>query len=413
MKNLKIFTDNIEEEAVKQIELLLKQESFKKCKIRIMPDCHKGTGCVIGFTSNLGDKVIPNIVGVDIGCGVLCVKLGKRELDLDKLDKIIRDNIPSGRDVNETIREKGFSAYTANVHNKLKEMKCYDKLQRIDWLENSLGTLGGGNHFIEIDVDEEGNKYLLIHTGSRNVGFQVCTIYQNIAVDYCSFEKRMKAEQAQLVKECKQNGKEHLIYRGIEEIKKRYEGKKQIPKDLCYIEGKDLDNYLHDMKICQAFANENRLDIAQTILCNLFDDVSFEEGNESLEYFQCIHNYINFEDNIIRKGSISAHKGEKLLIPLNMRDGVILGVGKGNEDWNYSAPHGAGRIMSRMEAKKKLKLQDYKASMSGIYTSCVSEDTIDEAPMVYKPMDEIVENIKDNVEIERIIKPIYNFKASE
>lgn len=396
MRDLKIFTNNIEQSAKEQIDLLLEQEAFKDCKVRIMPDVHAGAGCVIGFTGNLGDKVIPNIVGVDIGCGMLCVNLGKEDLDLKELDEVIRKYIPSGMSVHEE----------AVAYFDFTQLYCYKQLKNVDgWLEKSLGSLGGGNHFIEIDVDDENNKYLVIHTGSRNLGKQVAEIYQNKAIEYCSYKKELEAEKQNIIKTYKEEGRQREIQEALIEVSKKYEGKTKLPKDLCYLEGKDREDYLHDMKLCQEFALKNRSYIAYKICkeMNLLCD----------NYFQCIHNYINFEDNIVRKGSISARKGEKVIIPMNMRDGCIIGIGKGNEDWNYSAPHGAGRTMSRNIARQTLSMEDYEKSMDGIYTTSVNQDTIDEAPMVYKPMEEIIEHIKDTVEIEKIIKPIYNFKASE
>ena len=396
MKDLKIFTNNIEQSAKEQIDLLLEQEAFKNCKVRIMPDVHAGAGCVIGFTGNLGDKVIPNIVGVDIGCGILCVELGNIDIDLEKLDKIIRQYIPSGMNVHEQkVKNYDFT-----------QLYCYKELKNKDgWLEKSLGSLGGGNHFIEIDKDDDDNKYLVIHTGSRNLGKQVAEIYQNKAIEYCSYKKEMQEEKNNIIKQYKEQGREKEIQEALIKINNKYNGKTKLPKDLCYLEGKDREDYLHDMKLCQEFAVLNRDYIAYkickelSVLCN--------------NYFHTIHNYINFKDNIVRKGSISARKGEKVIIPMNMRDGCIIGIGKGNEDWNYSAPHGAGRTMSRNIARQTLNMEDYKNSMNGIYTTSVNEETIDEAPMVYKPMDEIIEHIKDTVEVEKIIKPIYNFKASE
>ena len=398
MKDLKIFTNNIEQSAKEQIDLLLEQEAFKNCKIRIMPDVHAGAGCVIGFTGDLGDKVIPNIVGVDIGCGLLCVNLGKVNLDLEKLDSIIRKYIPSGMNVHkEEVKPYDFTG-----------LYCYKELKNKDgWLEKSLGSLGGGNHFIEIDVDDDNNKYLVIHTGSRNLGKQVCEIYQEKAIKYCSYEKEMKAEKEHIIREYKKQGREKEIQQALIEINKKYSGKTKLPKDLCYLEGELRKQYLHDMKWCQEFAYLNREWIYGEIVARMGLALCVED------YFQCIHNYINFEDNIIRKGSISARKGERLIIPMNMRDGCIIGRGKGNEDWNWSAPHGAGRVMSRNIARNTLNMEDYKNSMNGIYTTSVNEETIDEAPMVYKPMEEIIEHIKDTVEIEKIIKPIYNFKSSE
>lgn len=424
-KNLKIFTNDIEQEAINQINELLEQDAFKDSKIRIMPDVHAGKGCVIGFTGNLGDKVIPNIVGVDIGCGMLCVELGNIDLDLERLDKIIREYVPSGMNVHENKRYKFL---------ELEQLYCYELLRNKDnWLEKSMGTLGGGNHFIEIDIDEDNNKYLVIHTGSRNLGKQVAEIYQEKAIKYCSYYEEMKSEKQNIIKEYKKQHKEKEIQQKLIEISKLYEGRTKLPKDLCYLE-KDLrTQYLHDMRICQEFAKDNRLCVAKQILCNYFE-LPYYEGYKSVRlrkaenvggwctqdmvekdfwYFETIHNYISFEDNIVRKGAISAKKGEKVLIPMNMRDGCIIGIGKGNDDWNQSAPHGAGRIMSRIKAKQTFNLDEYKESMKGIYTTSINEDTIDEAPFVYKPMQEIIDNIGDAVDIIKIIKPIYNFKASE
>lgn len=396
MKDLKIFTNNIEQSAKEQIDLLLEQEAFKDCKIRIMPDVHAGAGCVIGFTGNLGDKVIPNIVGVDIGCGMLCANLGNLDLDLEKLDKVIREYIPSGMNVHEQkVKDYDFT-----------QLYCYKELKnKYGWLEKSLGSLGGGNHFIEIDIDDDNNKYLVIHTGSRNLGKQVAEIYQSKAIEYCSYKKEMNDEKQRIIKEYKEQGREKEIQQALTKTNNKYNGKAKLPKDLCYLEGKDREDYLHDMKLCQKFAVLNRDYIAYKI-CKELDILC-------IGYFHTIHNYINFEDNIVRKGAISARKGERVIIPMNMRDGCIIGIGKGNEDWNYSAPHGAGRTMSRNIARQTLNIEDYKNSMNGIYTTSVNEETIDEAPMVYKPMEEIIEHIKDTIEVEKIIKPIYNFKASE
>lgn len=399
MADLKIFANNIEDKAKEQIDLLLEQEPFKDCKIRIMPDVHAGAGCVIGFTGNLGDKVIPNIVGVDIGCGMLCVELGNIDLDLERLDNIIYEFVPSGMNVHEEQKYKFL---------EMEQLYCLKELKNKDnWLEKSLGTLGGGNHFIEIDIDESDNKYLIIHTGSRNLGKQVAEIYQNKAIEYCSYKEEMENEKNDIIRLYKEHGREKEIQQALIDIKKKYEGKTKLPKDLCYLEGKLREDYLHDMKLCQEFAKDNRLCIAKQILCNYFE-VPYD-----FNYFQTIHNYIDFEDNIVRKGSIKASYGKKVLIPMNMRDGCIIGIGKGNDDWNQSAPHGAGRIMSRIEAKNTLSMKDFKDSMQDIYTTSVNESTIDESPMAYKPMQEIIDCIKDTVEIEKIIKPIYNFKASE
>lgn len=402
MKNLKIFTTNIEQQALDQINLLLEQEVFKDSKIRIMPDVHAGAGCVIGFTGDLGNKVIPNVVGVDIGCGMLVVELGGIDIDFKKLDEVIHKYIPSGMNVHEKQRCE---------FSKINQLYCFKDLKNKDnWLEKSMGTLGGGNHFIEIDVDYDGNKYLVIHTGSRNLGKQVAEIYQEKAIEYCSYKKEMQEEKDKIIKEYKEQGKQKEIQNALVEINKKYDGKTKLPKELCYIEGKDREDYLHDMKICQEFASMNRIMIAKEIIYNA---LGFMYDINDFISFQCIHNYINFEDNIIRKGAISAKLGEKVIIPMNMRDGCIIGVGKGNDDWNESAPHGAGRIMSRMKAKETININDFEKSMKGIYTTSVNNKTIDESPFVYKPTEEIVSLIKDTVEIQKIIKPIYNFKASE
>lgn len=438
MKDLKIFTDDIEQEAINQINELLDQEVFKDSKIRIMPDVHAGKGCVIGFTGNLGDKVIPNIVGVDIGCGMLCVELGNIDLDLERLDKIIREYVPSGLNVRNEMPD-----YIINTFC-LRKLYCFEELKNKDnWLENSLGTLGGGNHFIEIDTDEDNNKYLVIHTGSRNLGKQVAEIYQEKAIKYCSYDEEMNLEKQNIIKEYKKQHREKEIEKKLIEISKKYEGKTKLPKELCYLEGQLREDYLHDMKLCQEYASLNRLTISRIILKEYFDfgnvvplkdaldnlkgliTLGHSDGihpsmgggeffyEDVINLFETIHNYISFEDNIVRKGAISAKKGEMVLIPMNMRDGCIIGVGKGNDDWNQSAPHGAGRIMSRMKAKETFNLDEYKESMKDIYTTSVNEDTIDEAPFVYKPMQEIIDNIGDTVDIVKIIKPIYNFKASD
>lgn len=404
-RNLKIFAKNIEQEAIDQIDELLNQEAFKDSKIRIMPDVHAGKGCVIGFTGDLGDKVIPNIVGVDIGCGMLCVELGDIYLDLERLDKIIRQYVPSGFEVHDERKTR---------FDKLQELKCYRELRDTKRLERSIGTLGGGNHFIEVDIDEDNNKYLVIHTGSRNLGKQVAEYYQELANQLCNYNiGEYKEKQKQLIKEYKEQGRKQEIQPALELLRKEYQiNKNKIPKDLAYLEGQYREDYLHDMKICQEFAVINRYMIALIIIMKYYNIVAMSDGLFP-KHFETIHNYISFEDNIVRKGAISAKKGEKVLIPMNMRDGCIIGIGKGNDDWNQSAPHGAGRIMSRMKAKETFNLDEYKESMNGIYTTSVNEETIDEAPFVYKPMKEIIDCIGDTVDIIKIIKPIYNFKASD
>lgn len=397
MSDLKVFTKNIEQEALNQINTLVKQPAFSECKVRIMPDVHAGKGCVIGFTANLGDKVIPNIVGVDIGCGMLTVKLQNMDVDLQKLDEVIRKYIPSGREVHEGRQVK---------FDTLKELRCYRELKDTKRLERSIGTLGGGNHFIEVDMDNEGYKYLIIHSGSRNLGKQVADGYQKLAIELMEGKDKLYEMQEKLIAEYKSTGRRKETQSAIKELNKKYNPNPlNIPKELCYLTGKYRDDYLHDMKICQEYAELNRNTMADIII----NEMKLSEQ----ERFQTVHNYIEHESNVVRKGAISAKKDEKLLIPINMRDGCILGIGKGNDDWNQSAPHGAGRIMSRTKAKEIVNIEEYRKSMEGIYTTSINEKTIDEAPIVYKPIDEIIENIKDTVDILKILKPIYNFKASE
>lgn len=396
MKNLKIFASNIEQKALDQINLLMEQDAYKDCKVRIMPDVHAGAGCVIGFTANLGDKITPDLIGLDIGCGMTWYNTGLKKIDFEKLDNFIRTNIPSGMNVNET-------EYTVPVD--IEDLYCYNKLRNPNrYLQKSLCSLGGGNHFIEIDKAENGDLYIVIHSGSRNLGKQVCEIYQEKAIKNCSFEKEMEAERKQIIADLKSKGEQTKIEQALIDLKNKYYGKTKLPKDLCYIEGQDRDDYLHDMKLCQLWATFNRYYMLSQICLFLGINVNQCEINET------IHNYID-DKNMARKGAIRANKDEIVLIPINMRDGCIIGRGKGNEDWNCSAPHGAGRIMSRNEAREKLKLENYAKSMNGIYTTSVCEETIDEAPMAYKPMQEIIDNIKDTVEIIKIIKPVYNFKS--
>ena len=395
--DLKIFTANIEDEARQQLRSLMEQDAFKDSKVRIMPDVHAGKGCVIGFTGDLGDKVIPNIVGLNIGCGMLCIELGKIGIDLEKLDKVIRKYVPCGMNVHDD--------YDSNTEGLLDLLVCKDQLKNKDnWLYRSMGTLGGGNHFIEIDENDKGCKYLVIHTGSRNIGKQVAQIYQEKAIKNCSYEEEYELKLKETIAELKASGRKQEIASAISNLKKEYDGKLKLPKDFCYLEGQDRTDYLFDMSVCGIFAQDNRHMIANNILSHM--------GIKAVGGFTTVHNYIE-SDGIVRKGAVSAQAGEKLLIPMNMRDGCIIAIGKGNKDWNCSAPHGAGRIMSRTEAKKRLSMDDYKDTMNGIYSSSVNNDTLDEAPMAYKPAQEIIECIGDTVEIEKIIKPIYNFKASE
>ena len=397
MKDLKIFTDNIDDKALEQIDLLLEQDAFKDSKIRIMPDVHAGKGCVIGFTGDLGEKVIPNIVGVDIGCGMLCINLGKVAIDYEKLDQFINNNIPSGMNVNE---EKQYDF-------DLSTLKCFKYLKNLKWIENSIGSLGGGNHFIEIDESDDLEKYLVIHSGSRNLGTQVAEYYQDLANQICNHDLLLQRNKiSEVINYYKENSRENEIQTALVKLKKEFQiSKNKIPYDLAYLENEHRELYLHDMKICQEFAKINRYIIAKRI-CEYM-------GWNLNDYFESVHNYISFDDNIVRKGAISAKKGEKVIIPINMRDGCIIGIGRGNDDWNNSAPHCAGRVISRAEAMKVVDMNEYQESMKNIYTTSVNESTKDEAPSVYKPIKEILENIVPTVDVLKIIKPVYNFKASE
>jgi RNA-splicing ligase RtcB len=392
----KVYTDVIEETAIEQIKTLCDQEFTQDSVIRIMPDVHAGKGCTIGFTMTITDKVCPNLVGVDIGCGMLTVNIGKHFIVFQKLDDVIRDFIPFGRNVHEG-RVARFD---------LTQLKCYRNLKDTKRLERSIGSLGGGNHFIEVDVDDNGDYYLVIHSGSRNLGHQVATYYQNLAVELCSGRDKMYAEQEDIIRTYKEQGRRSEIQNEIKKLMRRYTNLfPSLPEDLCYLTGKYKDDYLCDMELCQRFAIDNRRMMANIIIKKM--------GFEEEDGFETIHNYISFDDNILRKGAISARGGESVLIPINMRDGCIIGVGKGNVDWNYSAPHGAGRLMSRNKAKEVLKLNEFQDSMNGIFTTSVGQDTLDEAPMAYKSIDDIINNIGDTVIVQQIIKPVYNFKASE
>jgi len=399
----KVFTDNVESTAQSQIIELCNQDFTQGGKIRIMPDTHAGSGCVIGFTADLGDKVIPNIVGVDIGCGMLTVELGNIDIDLQKLDEIIKKYVPCGRNVH-TEKIVNF--------NKLTEVKCYRELKDTTRMVKSIGTLGGGNHFIEVNKDNDDNLYLVIHSGSRNLGKKVADYYQNIAIDLCSGKGDYFIQKDQLIRDYKSQGRRDEIQKALKILEKKSNNlRPSYPEDLCFLTGEWKEKYLYDMNICQEYAMINRHVIANLILGKISESVFL--SLQDFKYFHTIHNYINFKDNIIRKGAISAYKDEKVLIPINMRDGSIIGIGKGNPDWNYSAPHGAGRLMSRRKAKELVNLAEFEKTMEGIYTTSVGLSTLDEAPMAYKPIQEILDNIGDTVDVIDIIKPIYNFKAGE
>ena len=385
---IKVFAETIEYEAYEQIKKLGNYDAYDKSVIRIMPDCHAGKGCTIGTTMTLIDSVTPNLVGVDIGCGMFCVELKDKDIDLIKLDDIIRKYVPAGFEIHKRPWTK---------FDKINELFCYNSIDA-DRATRSIGTCGGGNHFIELDWSEKYQKYyLVIHSGSRHLGVQVAKFYQDLAIKKVNEMGQVKKD---LIAKLKAEGREKDIQ---DELKKLQ--KPSCNKELAHLTGSDFWNYIHDMEICQEYASLNRRTIAHIIMSKMK-----LQHNSS---FETIHNYIDTKHMILRKGAVSARMNELLIIPMNMRDGALICLGKGNPDWNYSAPHGAGRLMSRSKAKENISMDDYKKSMEGIYTTSVDEGTLDESPMVYKPMDEIVRCIKDTVNIIDVIKPVYNFKASE
>ena len=387
------FAKVIEDTAREQIRRMCNYEFTADSKIRIMPDVHAGKGCTIGTTMTVTDKAVPNIVGVDIGCGMYAVKLETDSLDFEKIDEAAH-YIPSRRNVWDCKQEKF----------DLTELHCYRQLKETRRIEKSLGTLGGGNHFIEIDKSSDGTFYLVIHTGSRNLGKQVAEIYQRLAIDLACGKDKFFQQKENIIEVYKSLGRKKEIQSKLKELEKEYRGRKaSMPDDLCYVYGKYFHQYLHDMELCQTFARRNRELIAKILLGKA--GISYSEA------FHTVHNYIDVGELIIRKGAIAAHKDEKVLIPINMRDGSVLAVGKGNADWNFSAPHGAGRIMSRGTAKEQLSMEDYKNSMEGIYTTSISEGTLDESPQAYKSLDDIIDVIGDTVDIIEVMKPVYNFKA--
>lgn len=391
----KIYTDIVEDVALKQIEKLCNQEYAKNSRIRIMPDVHAGAGCTIGTTMTIQDAVTPNLVGVDIGCGMETIKLRNKHLELEKLDKLIYRTIPSGFEIRK-------EPHKLNAEIDLTKLRCAEGgFVNIHRAQMSLGTLGGGNHFIEVDQDEEGVLYVVIHSGSRHLGLEVANFYQEEA--YQALNGNSKKDIKKLIQDYKKAGKDKEIEKAIRALKVQIQT--DIPKDLAYCKGKLMEDYIHDMKIVQRFAMLNRKAMMDELIRGMKLKVE--------EEFTTIHNYIDTDAMILRKGAVSAQKGEKLLIPINMRDGSLICVGKGNEDWNFSAPHGAGRLMSRKKAKNSYTVSQFKKEMKGIFTTSVNAQTLDECPMAYKGMQDIIENIGETVEIEKVMKPIYNFKAGE
>ena len=389
----KIFTDVVDQSAIAQVIELCNQEFVSGSRIRLMPDIHAGAGCTIGTTMTITDKVVPNLVGVDIGCGMETIRIRESHIELQKLDKLIHEKIPSGF----SIREKPHR-YLEQIN--LSEL-CCSKHVNLLRAEKSIGTLGGGNHFIEANKDESGRIYVVVHSGSRHLGLEVANYYQNEG--YQILNHTDDATIRQVIEAMKADGKQ----KGIQKELKRLKSLKQtsIPKELAYVSGELFEQYIHDMKIVQRYAELNRL--------AMMDEIVKGMGLHVEEQFTTVHNYIDMDAMILRKGSVSAKLGEKLLIPINMRDGSLICVGKGNEDWNYSAPHGAGRLMSRVQAKQTFTVSEFRKQMQDIYTTSVSRSTLDECPMAYKDMSAIVDNIEPTVEIISVIKPIYNFKAGE
>ncbi len=385
----------VEDVAIEQIRRMCDYALTEGSRIRIMPDVHAGKGCTIGTTMTVADKVCPNIVGVDIGCGMYTVRLGEAAVDFERVDEACHF-IPSGMNVWEGRTERF----------DLTALRCYRSLRDAKRLERSLGTLGGGNHFIEIDRASDGSLYLVIHSGSRNLGKQVAEIYQQLAIDLHMGKEDYFRQREEIIRTYKAEGRRGEIQGALKDLKRDYEAQDlDVPEDICWLYGSFLDDYLHDVEICQCFARRSRERMAEIIL--------ERAGMSALEAFHTIHNYIDTREMILRKGAIAAHAGEKVLIPINMRDGSVIAVGRGNPEWNYSAPHGAGRVMSRTKAKNSLDMEAYRAAMEGIYTTSVSEETIDEAPMAYKSLEDIIDVIRESVDVIDVMKPVYNFKASD
>ena len=383
----------IEEEAIEQIRRMCDYEFTEGASIRIMPDVHWGKGCTIGTTMTVRDKVVPNLVGVDIGCGMYTVNLGKSEIDLVRFDEAAHF-VPSGRGLWEGRQEKF----------DLLALRCYRSLKDTKRIARSLGTLGGGNHFIEIDRSADGTNYLVIHTGSRNLGKQVAEHYQNIAIDLSHGKDELFRARDELIRRYKAEGRRSELQEAIKALNRDFKARvAEIPADLAFLFGSYLEDYLHDIEICQSFARRNREVIARVLL--------ERTGLTAGEAFHTVHNYIDTDERILRKGAIAAHAGERVLIPINMRDGSILAVGRGDPDWNYSAPHGAGRLMSRTAAKERLSMEEFRETMADVYTTAVNENTLDEAPMAYKSLADILDVIEDSVDVIEVLKPIYNFKA--
>ncbi len=388
----KIYTDVVDDGAIAQIQAMCDAPVFEQSKIRVMPDVHAGAGCTIGTTMTITDKIVPNMVGVDIGCGMELVQIKEKDIDLAALDKLIYTKIPSGFNYRSTHHE-----YTKQID--LSELRCANKVD-IALAYVSLGTLGGGNHFIEADKDDDGNIYIVVHSGSRHLGKEIAEYYQNEG--YRRLCGNSQSQLQEIINKLKAEGRAQEIESTIRAAKQK---SAEVPQDMAYVEGELFDDYIHDMKITQRFAVLNRQAMVDEIVRGL--------GLTVAEQFTTIHNYIDTDNMILRKGAVSAQKGEKLLIPINMRDGSLICIGKGNDDWNQSAPHGAGRILSRGKARATLMMDEFRKEMSGIYSTSINANTLDESPMAYKTLDDIVGNVEPTVDIVKRILPIYNFKASE
>ena len=387
------YTPELEDVARTQIQSVCDQKEFADCKIRIMPDVHAGKGCTIGTTMTIQDKIVLGMVGVDIGCGMETVELAERDIDFDRLDALIRKEIPYGREVRD-------SAHVLNHEIDLAQLRCADRVN-LNRAMRSIGTLGGGNHFIEVDRSEDGRLFLVVHSGSRHLGTEIAGFYQDEGRR--ALWGGAQYQVTMIIEQLKREGRFKEIQKTIKALKKEHE--LSIPKDLSYVEGKLFDDYIHDMKLTQRFAVLNRKAMVDVILTGL--------RLTPVDVFTTIHNYIDTDAMILRKGAVSARMGEKLLIPINMRDGSLICIGKGNTEWNCSAPHGAGRLMSRRTAFNALSMEEFQKEMEGVYTTCVLPETLDESPMAYKSMDEIVSQIEPTAEIVQRICPVYNFKAAD
>jgi len=389
------YCETMEDVAERQIRRVCDQEGFAGSRICIMPDVHAGMGCTIGTTMTITDKIVPGMVGVDIGCGMETVEIAERVLDFEKLDALIYNEIPCSFHIRKR-------PHPSSQESNLEELRCAGEVN-LERARMSIGTLGGGNHFIEVDRADDGRLFIVVHSGSRHLGKEVAGYYQDQA--YREMGGSSKTQILEVIKQLKAEGRQKEIENRVKDMKEESASNVLVPKDLAYVTGGLFDDYIHDMRIIQRFAALNRKAMMDVIISGM--------GLSRVDTFTTVHNYIDSDLMILRKGAVSAMAGEKLLIPINMRDGSLICVGKGNAEWNYSAPHGAGRLMSRTAAKNNLSIDEYTRVMEGVFTTCIGKDTLDESPMAYKDKDEIVRQISQTVDIIDCIKPIYNFKAAE